>query len=480
MQDINFRNTYTQLPEDFFVRQRPERVPVPELVLLNKELAEFFGLEEFLKSRAGLEVLCGNQIPEKSTPISQAYAGHQFGHFTMLGDGRAVLLGECRGKDGKYYDIQLKGSGRTPYSRNGDGKAVLGPMLREYIISEGMYGLGIPTTRSLSVCRTGEDILRERILPGAVLVRIARSHIRVGTFEYAAAFLEKEDRKKLADYTIRRHFPEIMERRNPYPEFLKAVVKRQAETIAKWQQTGFVHGVMNTDNMTVSGETIDYGPCAFLDIYEPGTVFSSIDREGRYAYEKQPEMAVWNLCRLAEALLPLLAENEAEAVGFAREAVTDFRKEYKQNWLNGMRKKLGLFQEREEDILLIQKLLSLMTLYQSDYTNTFLQLTLGEESETFFQKEDVKAWKHLWKERIRVENRSQGEVRQRMQENNPTVIPRNHLVEEALEAAEKKRDIKPAEKLIRAVRNPFDYTNIPMEYTEIPQRQECYRTFCGT
>lgn len=481
MKNINLENTYARLPEKFFSRQLPEPVPGPELVVLNEELAHFLGLEtEFLRSREGAEILAGNRVTEGSEPISQAYAGHQFGHFTMLGDGRAVLLGECMGRDGKRYDIQLKGSGRTPYSRDGDGKAVLGPMLREYIISEGMYGLRIPTTRSLSVCTTGENVMREQILPGAVLARVAGSHIRVGTFEYAAAFLGKEDVKKLADHTIGRHFPEAAESGSPYLDFLKAVVKNQAETIAKWLLAGFVHGVMNTDNMTISGETIDYGPCAFLDEFDPDAVFSSIDREGRYAFRKQPEIGIWNLTRFAETLLPLLAEKERTALNLAHEAVADYWKEFQQSWVEGMRGKLGLFEKKETDRGLVEQLLTLMKIHHADYTNTFLDLTMEREEQPFFQIADVKAWKNVWEKRLRQENRSREEVRARMEENNPVVIPRNYLVEEALERAWKDHDSRPVEALAKAVRNPYDYQNIPTAYTKTPQKNKCYRTYCGT
>ena len=447
----------------------------------NEELADFLGMDpEFLKSTEGVEMLAGNQVPEGSHPIAQAYAGHQFGYFTMLGDGRAVLLGECMGLDGMSYDIQLKGSGKTLFSRGGDGKAVLGPMLREYIISEGMYGLKIPTTRSLSVCRTGESVIREEVLPGAVLVRVARSHIRVGTFEYAAAFLGENDVKKLADYTLQRHYPKVLESSHPYLEFLKTVVKNQAETVAKWQLTGFIHGVMNTDNMTVSGETIDYGPCAFMDEYDPETVFSSIDREGRYAYGQQPGIAMWNLSRLAETLLPLLAEEEKEAVRLAQEAVNGFRKEYDRVWMQGMRGKLGLLQQKEEDRGLIEQLLLLMKVYQADYTNTFLGLTLEKEESSFFQNREVKAWKNLWEERRKKQNHSREEIRTRMQESNPVLIPRNYLVEDALERAWKDYDIEPVKELVKAIQNPFDYCNIPAKYTKTPEKNKCYKTFCGT
>lgn len=481
MRNINLKNTYIQLPDKFFTRQIPETVPRPELVILNENLADFLGMEpEFLKSTEGVEILAGNRVPEGSYPISQAYAGHQFGHFTMLGDGRAVLLGEARGRDGQFYDIQLKGSGKTPFSRGGDGKAALGPMLREYIISEGMYGLKIPTTRSLSVCRTGESIIREEVLPGAVLVRAARSHIRVGTFEYAAAFLGESDVKKLADYTIQRHYPEVMESGYPYLEFLKAVVRNQAETVAKWLLVGFIHGVMNTDNMSVSGETIDYGPCAFMDVYDPETVFSSIDREGRYSYRKQPEIALWNLNRLAETLLPLLAEKERASLNLAQETVSEFWKDFQEVWMQGMRGKLGLFQPKEGDRGLIEQLLFLMKVYHADYTNTFLELTLEKEESSFFQNREVKAWKGLWEERVKQQNHSKEEIRKRMQENNPVIIPRNYLVEDALERAWRNGEIEHLKELVKALQNPFDYANISSKYTKTPENNKCYKTFCGT
>lgn len=341
---ILLKNTFIKLPKLFYTKQLPDNIPSPHIWILNDRLADDLGMDlSFLQSKEGAEFLSGNQVLENTNPIAQAYAGHQFGYFTMLGDGRAILLGEYQAKDGEKYDIQLKGSGRTPYSRCGDGKAALGPMLREYIISEGMHGLGIPTTRSLAVSVTGETVIREELLEGAVLTRIAKSHIRVGTFEYASKFLGKESVKALADYTIKRHFPTIEESResgsyHPYHSLLQQVIKKQAMLIAKWQLVGFIHGVMNTDNMAVSGETIDYGPCAFMDRYKPDTVFSSIDTKKRYAYQNQPTIAMWNLARFSETLLPLLDPDPSKAIEFAEKEVIKFAQLYQKYWLDGMGK----------------------------------------------------------------------------------------------------------------------------------------------
>ena len=342
--EIKLENTYITLPKEFYSQQLPWEVPSPEMVIWNNALATELGLNlDFFLQPQGSEVLAGNKIIEGTTPIAQAYAGHQFGYFTMLGDGRAVLLGEYVTSKGERFDIQLKGSGRTPYSRGGDGKATLGPMLREYIISEAMKGLGIPTTRSLAVVTTGESVLRETGLPGAILVRMAKSHIRVGTFEYANRMLNKEALKALADYTLERHYKEGKTEDQPYVYLLQEVVKRQARLISQWQLVGFIHGVMNTDNMTISGETIDYGPCAFMNRYKPETVFSSIDTSGRYSYQNQPKMAAWNLARFAEALVPLLAKKQEEAVQIAQTEIDQFSTLYRTFWYKGMREKLGLF-----------------------------------------------------------------------------------------------------------------------------------------
>lgn len=486
---ITFSHTYTELPNVFYTKQLPENVPFPQIKILNRKLAEELGIDvSFLESREGIQFLSGSKIIKNSSPIAQAYAGHQFGYFTMLGDGRAVLLGEYQAKDGQRYDIQLKGSGRTPYSRGGDGKAALGPMLREYIISEGMYGLGIPTTRSLAVTVTGETIRREESLDGAVLARIAKSHIRVGTFEYASGFLNTENVKKLADYTIKWHFPMLEEEmgeecNNIYHGLLHQIVKRQAYLIAKWQLVGFIHGVMNTDNMAVTGETIDYGPCAFMDRYKPDTVFSSIDINGRYAYQNQPSIAMWNLAILSETVLPLLDSIPSKAAAIADKEVTGFAKWYKKYWLEGMGKKLGIESAKEEDVEWMEQLLSLMEKYRADYTDTFFQLTRGTIKNTkIYQMQDFKEWFALWEKRVMSQNQTKEEVNKRMKQNNPIMIPRNYLVEEALEAAVERRDDTVLKNLVEALQNPYDYENIPMQYTKVPrERDSCmYKTYCGT
>ena len=353
------------------------------MIIFNDSLATSLGLDvQALKSEEGLAVLAGNRIPEGALPLAQAYAGHQFGHFAMLGDGRAMLIGEQITPLGERFDIQLKGSGRTPYSRGGDGRAALGPMLREYIISEAMHALGIPTTRSLAVVTTGESIIRETDLPGAILTRVAASHLRFGTFQYVAKWGTDEELRSLADYALQRHFPEIEADESRYLALLQEVIKRQAALVAKWQLVGFIHGVMNTDNMTISGETIDYGPCAFMDTYDPATVFSSIDIQGRYAYGNQPNIVGWNLARFAETLIPLLHEDYAEGAKLAQDAISDFPEQYHSNWLTGMRAKLGLFNEEKQDESLIEDLLRMMEKYHADYTNTFRALTFNKLEDT--------------------------------------------------------------------------------------------------
>ena len=406
--NLKLENTYCELPNIFYSKEIPEKILNPKLVEFNKELAEDLGLDlKFLNSDEGIQYLVGNKLLEGSTPIAQAYAGHQFGHFTMLGDGRAILLGEFISRNGQRFDIQLKGAGKTKYSRGGDGKAALGPMLREYIISEGMYGLKIPTTRSLAVISTGENVIREEILEGALLVRIAKSHIRVGTFQFARNFGDVEDLKKLADYTLNRHFKKDTYEGNSYLYLLKEVINNQAKLISKWQLVGFIHGVMNTDNMTISGETIDYGPCAFMDSYDINTVFSSIDINGRYAYGNQPKIGVWNLTRFAESLLPLLDDDIDNAIKIAEEALSNYGKLYNEYYFNGMRAKLGLFNKEEEDENLILSLLTIMNKFKADYTNTFLNLTLGNlEEMSIFKSDDFKKWYESWQARLAKQNKS--------------------------------------------------------------------------
>lgn len=481
--NLKLENTYCELPNIFYSKEIPQNILNLKLVEFNKELAEDLGLDlTFLNSDEGMQFLVGNKLLEGSTPIAQAYAGHQFGHFTMLGDGRAILLGEFISRNGQRFDIQLKGAGKTKYSRGGDGKAALGPMLREYIISEGMYGLKIPTTRSLAVISTGENVIREEILEGALLVRIAKSHIRVGTFQFARNFGDVEDLKKLADYTLNRHFKKDTYEGNPYLYLLKEVINNQAKLISKWQLVGFIHGVMNTDNMTISGETIDYGPCAFMDSYDINTVFSSIDINGRYAYGNQPKIGVWNLTRFAESLLPLLDDDIDNAIKIAEEALSNYGKLYNEYYFNGMRAKLGLFNKEEEDENLILSLLTIMNKFKADYTNTFLNLTLGNlEEMSIFKSDDFKKWYESWQARLAKQNKSRDEIKKLMQSNNPTVIPRNYIVENAIKAAVNNNDYSVINKFLEALKNPYDYSNISEEYSKIPEVPSCpYKTYCGT
>ncbi|MCM3638597.1 YdiU family protein [Sporosarcina luteola] len=476
-----FDNSYTRLPEPFYAETNPEEAPSPELVVFNQPLAESLGLDaELLESEEGAEIFAGNMMPEGAEPIAQAYAGHQFGHFTMLGDGRAVLLGEQMTPEGKRFDIQLKGSGKTPFSRGGDGRAGLGPMVREFIISEAMHALGIPTTRSLAVAVTGAPVYREETLEGAVLTRVAASHIRVGTFQYAAAREVVEDLRTLADYTIERHYPEVANDPNPYVSLLQKVMERQASLIAKWQLVGFIHGVMNTDNMTISGETIDYGPCAFMDTYDPATVFSSIDRQGRYAYGNQPGIAEWNLSRFAETLLPLFDEDQEKAVHIAQQTLSGYARTYYGHWLKGMRSKLGLFNEEEEDETFVKDLLRIMKDNQADYTNTFRTLTIGDLSALPMCKTpEFNKWQDSWKARLERQPESEAAVKQLMQENNPSIIPRNHRVEEALDAAIE-GDFAVMAELLNALEDPYAYSAEQEKYVAPSAATTPYRTFCGT
>jgi len=479
----NLDNSYARLPKSLFSSLNLNPVRSPNLVILNDSLATSLGLNvEELQSENGVAVLAGNDSPEGAFPLAQAYAGHQFGNFTMLGDGRAVLLGEQITPQGERVDIQLKGSGRTPYSRGGDGRAALGPMLREYIISEAMHALGIPTTRSLAVVTTGESIIRETELPGAILTRVAASHLRVGTFQYVATWGTIEELRALADYTIKRHFPDIEADESRYLSLLQALIKRQAMLIAKWQLVGFIHGVMNTDNMTISGETIDYGPCAFMDTYDPATVFSSIDREGRYAYGNQPYIGGWNLARFAESLLPLLHDNQEEAIKLAQNEMSTFGELYEGYWLAGMKAKLGLFNEEAQDRSLVEELLSIMQKYRADYTNTFRALTFDTLEDTvLFGTPEFTQWHELWKARLGRQQESKADSHQLMRNSNPAIIPRNHRVEAALEAAVKQGDYSVMERLLQVLSNPYAHSPEQAEYATLPaESTRPYRTFCGT
>ncbi|MEZ5385202.1 MAG: YdiU family protein [Prosthecobacter sp.] len=456
-------HTYTRLPAMFFTDVEPTVVKEPRMVIFNHALAEELGLPE-----DDAAIYAGNALPSGARPIAQAYAGHQFGHFTGLGDGRAILLGEQITPSGNRFDIQLKGPGPTPYSRRGDGRAALGPMLREYIISEAMHALDIPTTRSLAVVTTGEKVWRQDGgLPGAVLTRVAASHIRVGTFEWAAAHRDTDALRALVKHTRQRHYPGI---ENDPAALFEAVMERQAALIAKWMHVGFIHGVMNTDNMALSGETIDYGPCAFMDAYDPATVFSSIDRNGRYAYGNQAPIAHWNLARLAEAMLPLFHNDEKQAVEVANGLIPRFEKRFKHHWLTGMRAKLGLMTEEAEDADLIEGLLDWMKETGADFTNTFAALT----TDRFTPNE----WHSRWRTRLSRQPHSSDEVSELMRRSNPAFIPRNHKVEEALEAANG-GELNPLRRLLTVLAEPFDHTQDLPEFSE-PSQEASYQTFCGT
>ncbi len=492
----NFNTTYLSLPQDFFCLVKPTQVVAPQMVLFNEELAKTLGLNvaAFAEEDAAA-LFAGNLLPEGATTLAQAYAGHQFGYFTMLGDGRAILLGEQVTPENKRFDIQFKGSGQTPYSRRGDGRAALGPMLREYIISEAMAALGIPTTRSLAVVATGEAVYREKILPGAVLTRVADSHIRVGTFEFAAALAHHRGDisplKALADYTIERHYPELLEKHDKYREFLRAVMVRQAKLIAQWMSVGFIHGVMNTDNMAISGETIDFGPCAFMDAYHPLTVFSSIDHHGRYAYGNQPSIAGWNLARFAETLLPLLAPTTAEALEMAQNEIAHFEELYEQEWLGLFRRKLGFTNEEAGDLSLVQEFLNNLEQSGGDFTNGFRALAYeaglsdGENpiaTPIGFSPsvQEFLNWKERWLARLERQPGGRRAGQELVLRTNPVIIPRNHKVEEALAAAEQ-GELYPLQRLLVVLRQPYleieenePYRN-PAPPSPIP-----YRTFCGT
>jgi len=476
-----FDNTYYRLSDIFKEDIKPIPVKKPELVLLNKTLAENLNLNfSNLDNQELSELFSGNSLPKGSNSIAQAYAGHQFGHFTMLGDGRAVLIGEHLSKDNKRYDIQFKGSGKTAFSRNGDGRAALGPMLREYVISEAMNGLGIPTTRSLAVVKTGEDVIRETSLPGAILTRIASSHIRVGTFQYIAARQKKDEIEVLLNYVIDRHYPDIKNSKNKATELLSIVLEKQINLVVNWMRVGFIHGVMNTDNMSISGETIDYGPCAFMDTYDPKTVFSSIDQMGRYAYFNQPVITKWNLSRFAECLIPLIDKNQEKAIELATEIINSFEKKYEEKWLNMMRDKLGLFGMDEKDKFLILDLLTWMHQKKIDYTNIFCHLmneNIKEDKD--YEDEDFKNWKKRWNERLKTNNNTPEKSLKLMRSANPIVIPRNHKVEEVLEAAEK-NNFKPITRLVEILKDPYSQQKNIINY-QIPSNSEKkYQTFCGT
>ncbi len=483
----HFDNAYARLPEPLFTRADPAAVRSPRLVLLNETLAADLGLDPGILRASGAAVCAGNELPPGAEPIAQAYAGHQFGHFTNLGDGRAILLGEQITPHGRRVDIQLKGAGRTRYSRSGDGRAALGPMLREYVMGEAMHALGIPTTRSLAVATTGEVVLRTTPLPGAVLTRVAASHIRVGTFQFAAAVSDRKLLVPLLDHAIARHDPALSDlAADERPvAFLKAVVERQASLVARWLLVGFVHGVMNTDNMAISGETIDYGPCAFLDAYDPATVFSSIDQQGRYAFASQPSIALWNLARLAESLLPLLPGDEDAAVARVRDVLETFPARFAEAYLAGARGKLGLSTEEAGDRELFDRLLDEMHQVKADFTTTFASLAAVVESNVAATPASppalpVPGWLDAWQSRLAREPMAANDRAQRLRQANPVIIPRNHHVEAALAAAEA-GDSSLLERLLDVVSNPFATTPENQPYRDGPP-PGCgpYQTFCGT
>ncbi|MDC3135443.1 YdiU family protein [Candidatus Pelagibacter sp.] len=477
----NFDNSYSRLPDTFKEYVKPVKVTNPELVLLNYNLAEDLNLNFSDIKNSDLSLLfSGNILPENSNSIAQAYAGHQFGHFTMLGDGRAVLIGEHLSQNKDRYDIQFKGSGKTAFSRNGDGRAALGPMLREYIISESMNYLKIPTTRSLAVVKTGEEVIREKALAGAILTRVASSHIRVGTFQYIAARKNVGELKILLDYVINRHYPNIKNSKNKALELLNVVLNKQIDLVINWMRVGFIHGVMNTDNMSISGETIDYGPCAFMDTYDPKTVFSSIDQMGRYAYCNQPVITKWNLSRFAECLIPLIDKNQEKSIQLATKIINSFEKKYEDKWLNMMKKKLGLFGADGKDKVLILDLLTWMHQKKIDFTNTFCHL-MDVKTEEYhnYKDKDFQNWKKRWGERLKINNTSSEKQIELMQTVNPLIIPRNHKVEEALKAAEQD-NLKPINQLIEILKKPYTEQKNIVDYQARSHLNENYQTFCGT
>ncbi len=490
MQALPFENSYAQLPDEFFVRSKPEPVSEPRLIQLNTELADELqlGLDLFSENEVA-RIFAGNETPENAEPLAMAYAGHQFGNFVpQLGDGRALLLGEVIDRYGWRRDIQLKGAGRTPFGRGGDGRAPVGPALREYLVSEAMHALGVPTTRALALVTTGEPVIRETALPGAVITRVASSHIRVGTFQFFAARDNRENLRRLADYAIERHYPEVAQSDNPYRALLEAVCTRQAELVADWMAVGFIHGVMNTDNVAIAGETLDYGPCAFMDTYHPDTVFSSIDRGGRYAYRQQPVIAQWDLARFAESILPLLHEDESTAIEEAKAIINDFPSVYLRAWLTRMRAKLGLETEEDGDQDLVEDLLALMARDRVDFTRAFRRLAEAAENpmnnervaELFASTADWYEWEERWRHRLDRDAASAVDSAARMRSVNPAVIPRNHRVEDAIASAVN-GDFALFEQLHERLSRPFEDDAVDDEFLAPPVDGEAVQqTFCGT
>ncbi|RVP09222.1 YdiU family protein [Sinorhizobium meliloti] len=490
MTAFRFDNSYARLPANFYARVQPTPVAEPWLIKLNRPLAGELGLDAEALERDGAAIFSGNLVPEGAEPLAMAYAGHQFGTFVpQLGDGRAILLGEVTDAGGRRRDIQLKGAGQTPYSRRGDGRAALGPVLREYIVSEAMHALGVPTTRALAATATGQPVYREQILPGAVFTRVAASHIRVGTFQFFAARGDMESIRTLADYVIGRHYPELKTDEKPYLALLKAVAARQAALIVRWLHVGFIHGVMNTDNMTISGETIDFGPCAFMDDYDPKTVFSSIDQFGRYAYANQPAIGQWNLARLAETLVTLFDPVADTAVNLANDALGEYGTIFQKHWLDGMRRKIGLLTDEDEDLDLVQSLLTLMQNGKADFTLTFRRLAASAENATadtelaslFEEPQALSPWLEHWRRRLEREPQPATERAAAMRSVNPAFIPRNHRVEQAIAAATEDADFSLFEALLDVTSRPYEDQPGHAAYAAPPEPgEEVLQTFCGT
>ena len=487
---FSFDNSYARLPAHFFARQRPSEAAAPLLLALNEPLALELGLDVAALQREGAEIFSGNRVPEGADPLAMAYAAHQFGGFVpQLGDGRAILLGEVIDTNGRRRDIQLKGAGQTPFSRRGDGRAALGPALREYVVSEAMHALGLPTTRALALVSTGQPVYRETALPGAVFTRVAGSHIRVGTFQFFAARGDVEGTRALADYVIERHYPHARDSIRPYLALFEAIVERQAALIACWLRVGFIHGVMNTDNMTVSGETIDFGPCAFMDEYDPATVFSSIDRQGRYAYANQPAIGQWNLARLGETMLPLFDNDPDTAAQLANDVIKGFGPRFQAHWLEGMRRKIGLIGEEDGDLDLIQALLALMQAEAADFTLTFRRLAAVAEDDdataafaaTFQNPDAVLPWLARWRERLTRDPQTAAQRAKSMRSVNPAFIPRNHRIEQAIVAAVEEGDLSLSHALLDVLAKPYEDQPVFAAYAEPPKPAErVMQTFCGT
>lgn len=480
---FNFDNTYLELNNIMYSILNLNNSYKSNIEVLNSDLSKKLKLNiEHLKSEDGRKLLSGSVNSELQQVFAQAYSGHQFGHFTNLGDGRAIMLGEHVTDSGDRFDIQLKGSGSTPYSRRGDGKATLSSMLREYLISEAIHHLKIPTSRSLAVLKTNEKVRREIMHDGAILVRIAKSHIRVGTFEYAYSNSNSVELKKLADYSINRHYPELIDKENKYYKFLLSVIDKQASLIAKWQSIGFIHGVLNTDNVLISGETIDYGPCAFMDEYNPKTVFSSIDKQGRYAYQNQPYIGSWNLARLAETLIPLLDENTEKAVELANKALTIYENKYNSYWLNNMALKIGIKEVNNEDEKLIKELLSIMEMKSLDFTNTFRLLTQRNYSNlNIIDSSEFLEWIKKWEDRLLKKDVRIEDAVKIMKRNNPNIIPRNSIVEEALNNVSMNNDYELFHIMLKLLSDPYNYdVDYPEELVNPKKTSAIHVTYCGT